>query len=83
MSKTPFLTDEVRIKSRLMKEIDRTQDLPTLIGLVGAWTKIRSMELKADEGDWGEGLNIPEPQRNLPPQDVHNLANPSRNPDGR
>jgi hypothetical protein len=60
-------TDESRIKDRLMVEIGKTKDLPTLIGLVGAWAKIRAMELKQEDGDWGEGLAIPEPSRTLPP----------------
>ena len=68
MSKYPTLTDEVRIKTRLMKEMDRTQDLPTLIGLVGSWTKIRAMELKAEDGDYGESLGLPMPgDGSLPP----------------
>ena len=59
------LTDESRIKERLMKEIGKTADLPTLIGLVGAWAKIRAMELKQEDGDWGEA--IPKTNLNLPP----------------
>ena len=70
-------TEEVRIKHRLMQEIERTRDLPTLIGLVGAWVKIRSMELKADEGDFGEALGLPSPgDFSLPPPKAKD-ANPS------
>ena len=71
------LTDESRIKERLMKEIGKTQDLPTLIGLVGAWAKIRAMELKQEDGDWGE--SIPKTNLNLPP--LPNAADSHRSSD--
>jgi hypothetical protein len=60
-------TDEETIKTRLMAEIGKTKDVPTLIGLVGAWTKVRQMELKQEDGDWGSGLGLPTPNLNLPP----------------
>ena len=72
------LTDEVRIKERIMAEIIRTKDLPTLIGLVGAWAKIRAMELKQEDGDWGDSLKIPTPNLNLPPLDADLGRSPDR-----
>jgi hypothetical protein len=58
-------SDEERIKTRLMAEIVKTKDLPTLIGLVGAWAKVRQMELKQEDGDWGSGLGLA-PNLNMP-----------------
>ena len=77
MSKYPREPDETRIKDRLMKEIERTQDLPTLIGLVGAWTKVRQMELKQEDGDWGAGLGTA-PNLNLPPPNADADRSPHR-----
>jgi hypothetical protein len=68
-------TDEARIKTRLMVEIAKTKDLPTLIGLVGAWAKIRAMELKQEDGDWGESLS---PNLTLPPVDADTHRSPHR-----
>ena len=53
-------TDEdisVMLKNKLVEMIDKARDPATVVALTTSFAKLRAMELKADEGEFGAGLD--------------------------
>ena len=52
-------TDEqiaVMVKNKLANLIETSKDVDAVVALANAFTKLRAVEMKADEGDWGQEL---------------------------
>lgn len=52
-------TDDEKVKAKLVQAIEATPDKEwqRLASLGDTYRKLRAVELKQDEGDWGEGLD--------------------------
>lgn len=46
----------VMLKNKLVEMIDGAKDVASIVALTNAFAKLRGVELKADEGSWGEDL---------------------------
>ena len=47
----------VMLKNKLLEMIDRAKDPATVVALTTAFAKLRAVELKADEGEFGSSLD--------------------------
>ena len=64
MARKQKKTDEdisILLKNKLVEMIDRAKDPATVVALTTSFAKLRAMELKADEGEFGEGLDSDTP----------------------
>lgn len=63
-------SDDDKVKDKLVKMIENAgdKDWDKLVALANAYTKLRAVELKQDEGDWGTGLDA------VSPADTNNAA---------
>lgn len=51
----------VLLKNKIVAMIGKTKDVSTVTALTNAYAKLRAVELKMDEGSWGEELPTAEP----------------------
>lgn len=51
----------VLLKNKIVAMIGKTKDVSTVTALTNAYAKLRAVELKMDEGSWGEDLPTAEP----------------------
>lgn len=56
------MSDDERVKAKLVQMIDKAKDTAyaDVALLAAAYTKLRVMELKLEEGTWGEDLTAPD-----------------------
>jgi hypothetical protein len=47
----------IMLKNKLAELIEGTSDAATVVAITNAFAKLRSVELKADEGEWASGLD--------------------------
>ena len=57
-----FQSDDDKVKAKLVKMIEAARDsaVADVALLATAYTRLRAMELKVEEGKWGEDLAAPE-----------------------
>ena len=59
-------SDEDKVKAKLVKMLEKATKVDEVVALSNAFTKLRAVELKQEDGAWGEGLEQP--------TDSHNAA---------
>lgn len=61
MTRWKHKSDDEKVKAKLVEMIGSATDKEwdKVTNLANAYTKLRSVELKQDEGDWGESLTTP------------------------
>jgi hypothetical protein len=59
----------IRLKERLVAMLENEKNPSVVVALVTAYAKLRAVELKQEEGDWGDDL----PTEEVRPVDVRTV----------